>query len=445
MTEPLPGPRLRGYLFGDRVAPEDVQAFLHHRRALSVRGMELVGYILLLGNLLFWPTDLILFADSPEGLRAFALWRGVLTLCCIGGLWLLRWRAVRKHPLVLWIFAIAVLLTATTGGLFISRLGGLDQPFFYAIYTFGGVSIALLVPLRLRAMFTYSTTVLFLLSFFGSHPQHLRYPHLPSVLMVLFSSNCAYVLIGHIIYLLAKKSFLQEQALARTAAELVVESQKSERLLLNVLPAAIAARLKEEQKPIADGFANVSVLFADIVGFTQLSASLPPHELVQLLNGLFSEFDRAAEGLGLEKIKTIGDAYMVAGGLPMPRADHAIAVADMALAMRQIVSRYAGQNGTALRLRVGIHSGPVVAGVIGARKFIYDLWGDTVNTASRMESHGLPDEIQVSEATQALLAAHFELTPRGAIEIKGLGRMSTWLLKGRRVAEQAGGSTPATL
>jgi hypothetical protein len=152
-----------------------------------------------------------------------------------------------------------------------------------------------LVPLWLRAMLTYSTTALFLLSFFGSHPQYLRYPQLPSVLIVLFASNCIYVLIGHIIYLLAKKSFLQGQALARAAAELAVESQKSERLLLNVLPAAIAARLKEEQKPIADGFASVTVLFADIVGFTQLAASLPPHELVKLLNGVFSEFDEVAE------------------------------------------------------------------------------------------------------------------------------------------------------
>jgi class 3 adenylate cyclase len=434
--------RLRGYLFGELVAPQDVQAFVRYRRAMSVRGMELVGYILLFGNLLFWPTDLWLFRHSPEGLRAFALWRLVLTLCCTFGLLLLRLRPVRKHRAVLWIFAICVLLTATTGGLWISRLGGLDQPFFYAIYTFAGVSMALLVPLWLRIMFTYCTTALFLLGFFGSHPQHLKYPHLPSVMMVLISANGAYVLIGHVIYLLSKKTFLQGQALSRAAAELAIESQKSERLLLNVLPAAIAARLKEDQKPIADGFGNVTVLFADIVGFTQLSASLPPHALVQLLNGVFSEFDQAAERLGLEKIKTIGDAYMVAGGLPSPRPDHAIAVADMALCMREIVGRYAGKNGAALRLRVGIHSGPVVAGVIGARKFIYDLWGDTVNTASRMESHGLPDEIQVSEATHDLLVAHFRLTARGPIEIKGLGPMPTWFLNGRRIADSAGGAGP---
>ena len=180
-------------------------------------------------------------------------------------------------------------------------------------------------------------------------------------------------------------------------AELAKEHERSEGLLHNILPRSIARRLKRERAAIADGFAQVSVLFADIVGFTELSARMPPSELVALLNKLFSELDDLAERRGLEKIKTIGDAYMVASGLPEPRADHAEALVLFALDMLEVADRWGREAGHPLALRVGVHAGPVVAGVIGKRKFIYDLWGDTVNIASRMESHGAPGRIQVTE------------------------------------------------
>ncbi len=220
------------------------------------------------------------------------------------------------------------------------------------------------------------------------------------------------------------------EAMEKAVQQIDHANETSERLLLNILPAPIAARLKIEPIPIADGYPQATILFAEIVGFTPLSASMKPRELVLLLNGIFSEFDRETERLGLEKIKTIGDAYMVAAGFPAPRTDHATAVAEMALAMRDIISRYHGPDGKPLRIRAGIHSGPVIAGVIGHNKFIYDVWGDTVNTASRMESHGLPDEIQVSGTSKLLLDKDFTLHPRGQIEVKGIGLMTTWMLTG---------------
>jgi class 3 adenylate cyclase len=177
------------------------------------------------------------------------------------------------------------------------------------------------------------------------------------------------------------------------------------------------------------------VLFADIVGFSRMSARLKPERVVDMLNELFSKFDDLAGELGLEKIKTIGDCYMVAAGLPEPRADHAEAVAEMALEMVRVVAEYSERAGETLHVRVGINSGPVVAGVIGKRKFIYDLWGDTVNTASRMESHAMPNTIQLSEASHKLLDGKFQMTARGAIEVKGKGAMETWLLDGRLTDE----------
>lgn len=229
---------------------------------------------------------------------------------------------------------------------------------------------------------------------------------------------------------LEKKRFHdREQAYLK---QLQIEQEKSERLLLNILPKLIADRLKQGENTIVDNYTEVTVLFADIVGFTKLSARISPNELVILLNEIFSTFDRLAEHHSLEKIKTIGDAYMVVGGLPTPRLDHAEAVAEMALDMHKGIARFNEQHDKALSIRIGVHTGPVVAGVIGTRKFSYDLWGDTVNTASRMESHGVVDGIQVTEATYQRLQDKYLFEERGVIDVKGKGEMKTYLLIGRK-------------
>jgi PAS domain S-box-containing protein len=215
-------------------------------------------------------------------------------------------------------------------------------------------------------------------------------------------------------------------------AALHQEKEQTERLLLNILPAAIAKRLKQEQSTIAEYFADATVMFADIVGFTELSARISPTELVEILNVIFSEFDQLAERHNLEKIKTIGDAYMVVGGIPTPQPNSVQAIAEMALDMQQTMIQFNAQTDGAFSIRVGIHSGPVVAGVIGIKKFIYDLWGDAVNIASRMESHGLAGKIQVTSTVYERLQDQFLFEPRGIIPIKGKGEMMTYLLVGRK-------------
>lgn len=221
-------------------------------------------------------------------------------------------------------------------------------------------------------------------------------------------------------------------ALHETLKALRYQQEQSERLLLNILPEEIANRLKRGDSTIADTFADVTVLFADIVGFTQLSARVSPTELVALLNDIFSTFDNLAERHGLEKIKTIGDAYMVVGGLPITRPDHAEAIAEMALDMQEAIIDFSNTHNQYLSIRIGINTGPVVAGVIGIKKFIYDLWGDTVNTASRMESHGKPGSIHVTSTTYHKLQKKYVFESRGAIEVKGKGMMTTYLLQCRK-------------
>jgi len=231
---------------------------------------------------------------------------------------------------------------------------------------------------------------------------------------------------------LEKKRFHdKEQAYLK---QLQTEQEKSERLLLNILPKPIAERLKQGESTIADNYTEVTVLFADIVGFTKLSARILPSELVILLNEIFSTFDQLAEQHGLEKIKTIGDAYMVVGGLPTPRPDHAEAVAAMALDMQKGIARFNEKHDKSLSIRMGIHTGPVVAGIIGTRKFSYDLWGDTVNTASRMESHGVVNGIQVTAATYKRLKDKYRFEKRGVIQVKGKGEMLTYLLIARKTS-----------
>ena len=209
------------------------------------------------------------------------------------------------------------------------------------------------------------------------------------------------------------------------------ERQRSEALLLNILPPAIALRLKADEQTIADGYEQVTVLFSDLVGFTPLSATVSPRELVAILDEIVRAFDTLCDEFGLEKIKTIGDAYMVAAGLPTPRPDHADAVAAFALRMCETLAAIEARHQRGLQLRVGVHTGPIVAGVIGHRKFAYDLWGDTVNVAARMESHGIPGRVQISAATREALGDRFVVEERGTIEVKGKGAMAAFLLVGR--------------
>jgi adenylate cyclase len=230
--------------------------------------------------------------------------------------------------------------------------------------------------------------------------------------------------------LLSRTSEDLEQALRQVQAEQDV----SERLLLNILPGPIAERLKRGEHTIADNFPEVSLLFVDIAEFTPLAAGMSPTELVFLLNQIFSAFDQLARKYGLEKIKTIGDAYMVAGGLPVPRPDHAEAIAEMALDIQELLSSFKNSDNGPLRVRVGIHTGPVVAGVIGINKFSYDLWGDTVSIASRMESQGIDGRIQVTTATYERLKEKYLFEERGKILVKGKGEMTTYLLVGRKVS-----------
>jgi class 3 adenylate cyclase len=222
----------------------------------------------------------------------------------------------------------------------------------------------------------------------------------------------------------------RELALATEEAREAME--KSERLLLNILPKPIAERLKQGQSTIADSFQEVTVIFADIVGFTPLSSQVPAVELVGMMNVIFSAFDRLTERHNLEKIKTIGDAYMAVAGLPVPREGHAQAAAEMALDMLDVIDQFSAERGMSLSLRIGINTGPVIAGIIGEKKFIYDLWGDTVNIASRMESHGLPGSIHVAEPTYKLLADEYVFECRGTIQVKGKGEMKTYILHGSR-------------
>jgi adenylate cyclase len=227
------------------------------------------------------------------------------------------------------------------------------------------------------------------------------------------------------------KPFNAHELLARVNTHLSMDRlrRENERLLLNILPGPIADRLKKSgDEHIADNFAEVTVLFADIVGFTQLAGSMTAEAVVEMLNDLFTRFDLAARELDIEKIKTIGDAYMAVCGLPDPCEKHIEQMMTMAVRMIQISHEFSEERGIPLRLRIGVNTGPVVAGIIGRRKFIYDLWGDTVNLASRMESHGIPDAIQVTRSVFEKVHEKYTFEERGAIEVKGKGAIETWIL-----------------
>ena len=240
---------------------------------------------------------------------------------------------------------------------------------------------------------------------------------------------------------LQKKVLRDQEALFLKKIE--DDKQQTERLLFNMVPQPIAEKLKTGERVIVDYFSEVTVMFADIVGYTRMSSRLPTSEMIEILHSLFSTFDGLTQKYGLEKIKTIGDSYMVVGGIPEYFVEHATAIAEMAMEMREVLKEYKTSDGQMLSMRFGINTGPVRVGIIGTRKFSYDLWGDTVNIASRMESHGMPDEIHVSEVSAAYLEDYFHLEKRAeTIHIKGKGDMATFFLKAPKKTPQTADVLP---
>jgi len=261
-------------------------------------------------------------------------------------------------------------------------------------------------------------------------------PKVPTQTTIFFFA-LNFAAVSTIVYLLLRYSATEKQraqaSLEETFRMLQIEQDRSERLLLNILPGSIAERLKNSNQTIADGFADVTVMFADIVNFTRVAEGLTPQQVFTMLNKIFSSFDELAEKYGMEKIKTIGDAYMVAGGLDNERGDYSDAIADMALAMRDLLHRDFNINQMHLEVRIGIGTGPVVAGVVGKKKFIYDLWGDTVNIASRITSEGVPGMVQVDAATHRRLHERFDFHEPQTLYLKGKGNMTVYRLIGRKV------------
>ncbi|HZV54696.1 MAG TPA: adenylate/guanylate cyclase domain-containing protein [Rhodocyclaceae bacterium] len=283
----------------------------------------------------------------------------------------------------------------------------------------------------------FMTALTGLFDFYLAPPASVPHPFAVPIrtAVVFFALN--FVGVASIIYVLLRHSIQEKQKMQAKLREahvlLEAEQERSERLLLNILPSPVAERLKQSEQPIADGFADVTVMFADIVNFTQAAAHMSPDQVFSMLNGIFSAFDELADKFGLEKIKTIGDAYMVAGGLNEGSSDYCRAMADMAIAMRDLLRHDFSVNASQLEIRIGIGTGPVVAGVVGKKKFIYDVWGDTVNIASRITSEGAPSMIQCDATTYQRLSGAYDFNEPQTVHLKGRGNTTVYRLVGRKV------------
>jgi guanylate cyclase len=361
-----------------------------------------------------WVASLLTIPAVMADLTGGFFWVGVLNGFVVA-LWLPHLAALKWKPLwfPVWtqsylgiIFVIQLVITVLKGGLLASGLQ---------------VIFGLIMVLVVLLLFGTTTAAWWFTAFVGSLVFAVGVPNwIDPLYPVEYSdANAAFAIFALGAVALAITLYFVRQ---RDRFQ-----KESDDLLHNILPDEIAQRLKADDTMIADSFESSSVLFADVVDFTPMSATMSPTELVGLLNRIFTTFDQFVEELGLEKIKTVGDEYMVAAGVPNPRPDHAHAIAELALRIRDHVAsnRYDGHE---IRLRIGVNSGPVVAGIIGTHKFSYDLWGDAVNAASRMESEGLPGSIQVSAATYELIRDDFACEPRGVIEVKGKGEMNTYFL-----------------
>ena len=410
------------YVTYDGTPPADRIGFRTFARQTTVWWMVLISVMITLNHVVFWLTDPLVVAETTAvNAIAWARAGGVVVASATAFVLVFSNWARERVSLIA---ATSAILSCAWSGYHLSQPGGFEQPWFFLIWAALTMTCVIFVSFFHRLLLTSATALAWTLPFFILHPDYADYPFTFSILVfTLFCVGFSSVM-GHGVYHLLRENYFRRLALG-------AEKEKSERLLLNILPESIAGRLKEGEQPIADRFEDVTVLFGDISGFTGWSKQLSPQDLVNVLNRVFSEFDRLVDSHGLEKIKTIGDAYMVAGGLPQPGGSHTEAVVDMALGMQKVLEKFQDAKPGGLTMRIGIHTGPVVAGVIGEKKFVYDLWGDTVNVASRMESHGLTGRIHVSEATRDKLVGLYELEARGVIDIKGRGPMNTYFVLGR--------------
>jgi guanylate cyclase len=350
-----------------------------------------------------------LSSGSPAWIVDFST--AILGLVALTVLWLRpRWFIAVVNTLLFFMLAEVLTSTVLLGGLVPS-----DLVVMFGLIAVVGALIVLSIRMAILWAFGFAITVILA----AVLPDHIG----PSEIGTGSEAGLVSNLIGATAFLFAGMAYFVRQ---RNRFQ-----RQSDDLLHNILPDEIAIRLKAGHGMIADDFEQVSVLFADVVDFTPMSATMSPADLVGLLNSIFTTFDGYVDELGLEKIKTVGDEYMVAAGVPAPRADHAHAMAELALRIRDhvVARQFEGHD---IQLRIGINSGPVVAGVVGTHKFAYDLWGDVVNVASRMESEGIPGSIQVTPETCRLIADRFICEPRGTVAVKGRGDMETFILVGRR-------------
>jgi class 3 adenylate cyclase len=352
-----------------------------------------------------------LLSSNPV-LGRHLVWSGLSCLLAA----VLLWNFPRWWPPLIAVFIILLGTIDPLYGHMVS--GGYTAGSYEIVWAFIGPVLAVLFTDRRMILFTtFLAVAVFIVAGLLDPIALARAPQLPYGERVF---NSASNLIALQVFTVAASLYLFRQ--------IQRARRRADDLLLNILPAPIARRLKVSRDTIADGFAEATILFADIVDFTAMSAGADPIAIVNKLNDVFTDFDGLVRRHGLEKIKTIGDAYMVAGGLPDPRPDHAAAVVEFAQDLLAVAKGHTSWTGEPIRLRIGVNTGPVVAGVIGRYKFIYDLWGDAVNVASRMESNGLANRIQVTEAVKERLDGRYRFEPRGPIEVKGKGEMIAYVL-----------------
>lgn len=423
-------------------AENQFRRYIHDMASRLIYAVLVIAAIFVLTS---WPTDYVFF-DRPDIHAFYVRWRS-FTLLAIGSV-LASYHCfefVQRHFVGIVLGALLVENFATA--YFIGEITTPSDPWFHVIYVTAFYSVFLPADLGVRSAVTVTLPLSWGIGFAGLRPEYWDYPYYGFVSIIALCVISISTMLGHAVFAAFRENYFHTQELSEARSRLEDEQEKTEDLLLNILPETVAGRLKNDED-VAENFDNVTVLFADIVKFTPLAQKLPASEVVSRLDAIFSEFDQLVGEYGVEKIKTIGDEYFAASGVPEPVDDHALRMAELACGMQQAIRKYDRKQGVPFKLRIGLNSGPVMAGVIGQKKFVYDLWGDTVNVGSRMETHGKPGHIQVTPDTRDLIADgdkrdRFLFEQRSSMEIKGAGTMKPYFLydRERNVSETDSRST----